>query len=58
MIKIVKNISKIATAAVILKNGVELYKTGKTLIEACGKAKNGAGKANKIVSAVKKGLKS
>lgn len=58
MIKIMKNISKIATAALMLKSGIELYKTGKTLLNAANKAKTGAGKANKIASAVKKGLKS
>ena len=58
MIKLMKNISKIATAAVMVKSGLELYKTGKNLVNACTKAKKGAGKASKIATAVKKGLKS
>lgn len=58
MIKLVKNISKIATAAVVIKNGVDIYRTGKTLFDTGRKAKDGAGKVNKVLSAVKKGLKS
>lgn len=58
MIKLVKNISKIAAAAVVLKNGVEIYKTGKSLLNTASKAKDGAGKVGKICAAVKKGLKS